>query len=334
MNTVSSVSTKGDAPHITKEQPVDAQGLNVGVGFLPIDIGRIIFTEAKTNLDSMALVCKNWVALADEDKFLKILRDITPEISGVKEWKERIKVIKICDEIRIPREAYRIIAEGALLTFMPQEVSVLNENKEEEVVSLNSLEAIGRLFKNPITDLEKGYATNSWFDAIREERPLQKPHWVCLKTKVIGKSMDFEQQLKLVEEEDKKAYGDNSAMDPAKKKSLASENFGKEARKKPRQIIHISEPIDTMASALMAYAKSGNKIRHYVWDFKNKIFDSVRVGKKTDTFRLWVAFASSGFYVESYYGDGCDSAVGRVGFVCARKSFGLGNNGFGKCIIQ
>lgn len=116
MNAMSLVS-KVDTSHMAKEQSLEAQGLNVGLGFLPIDIGRLIFMEAKTNLDSMALVCKNWVVLADEDKFLEILRDITPEISGVREWKEHVKVIKICDEIRIPREAYRIIEEGALLTF-------------------------------------------------------------------------------------------------------------------------------------------------------------------------------------------------------------------------
>ncbi len=133
--------------------------------------------------------------------------------------------------------------------------------------------------------------------------------------------MDFEDQLKLVEEEDEKAYGDNSAMDiesseiPVRKKSFASENFGEKARENPRQIIKISEPIDTMASALMAYAKSGNKIRDYDWDSS-----IVRVGKKMDKYRFLLGFAPSGFLVHP---SGFDLADVTVGFVCARKSFGL-----------
>ena len=90
-----------------------SSGYAEGLGFgekrvLPIDIGRIIFTYAKANLDSIALVNKNWVALADEDTYREMLRASTPEISGVKEWKKCVKVVKIVDELPIPRQIYEI----------------------------------------------------------------------------------------------------------------------------------------------------------------------------------------------------------------------------------
>ena len=45
----------------------------------------------------------------------------------------------------------------------------------------------------------------------------------------------------------------------------------------------------------MAYAKSGNKIRHFILD--DKVYDLVRVNEKTDEKRIWLGFASSGLYV-------------------------------------
>jgi hypothetical protein len=316
-----SLVSKVDTPHIAKEQSLEAQGLDFGdIGFLPIDIGRFIFTFSKTNLDSMALVSKNWVALTDEDKFLKILRDITPEISGVKEWKECAKVIKIVDEIRIPREAYRIIEEGALLTFIPQEVTVINENKEEEVVPLNSLKAIGKLFKKPITDLETCFS-GVWEEVIEQERPLQKPHWVCLSTQAIGHdkfSFVNDDQLKCAEDEDKKAYGDNS--NPASNQNKARANFGKQARENScQQIIKVSELIDTVASALLAYAKSENKMRLFPFDYAEGPGNMVRVMEKIDKSPLWLCFERSGLHIES---GSPDCADGCIGIACARKSFG------------
>ena len=103
-----------------------------------------------------------------------------------------------------------MFAEGWIFTFIPKEVAVINENGKEEIVPFNSLEALGKLFKKPITDLETGFKQNSWAEAIEEPRKLEAPHWVGIKLNVIGKSLTYKQQLKLAEEEDNKAYADHS----------------------------------------------------------------------------------------------------------------------------
>jgi hypothetical protein len=305
--------------HITQPVKVSSgyiEGLDFGERrFLPIDIGRIIFTYAKANLDSMALVNKNWVSLADEDICREMLRASTPEISGVKEWKECVKVVKIVDELPIPRQIYREVEEGWIFTFIPKEVTVLNEHSEEEIVPLNSLEALGKLFKKPITDLETGFTTYSWTNAIKEPRKLEEPHWAGIKPKVIGKYLTYQQQLKLAEEEDTKVYGDNSIA----KNAVAAHSGEKAKENKRKQVIKVSDLIDTAASALMAYAKSGNKIRYFVWDRKNNVYDLVRVNEQTDERRIWLGFAPSGLSVNYDYVYAHDN----VGFACARKSIGL-----------
>jgi hypothetical protein len=110
-----------------------------------------------------------------------------------------------------------------------------------------------------------------------------------------------------------------SSDNPATKEVSASANFGKQARENPRQIIKISDLIDAAACALMAYAKSGNKIRHFAMDDKNKVYHLVRVNEQTDKRRLWLRFAPSGLFVLNFY----DFADDSVGIALARKSFGL-----------
>jgi hypothetical protein len=296
-------------------------GYDEGLGFgdgrvLPIEIGRIIFTYAKANLDSMALVNKNWVALADEDICREKLRASTPEISGVTDWKECVKVVKIVDELPIPRQIYRDVEEGWIFTFIPREVTVINKNKEEEVVPLNSLEVIGKLFKKPITDLETPFNPDSWIAAIKEPTKLEAPHWAGIKPKVIGKSMTYQQQLKLAEEIDNKVHADHTGA----KEAIAAHSAEKAKDNKRKQVIKVSDLIDTAASVFIAYAKSGNKIRHFVWDLDNEEYDLVRVNGKMDECQIGLGFAPSGL---SVFHTCFASQRGHVGFVCARKSFGL-----------
>ncbi len=313
-------------PQIVPKKSQEAVEINFGAScFLPIELGRLIFTHARTNLDSMALVCKNWVALADEDQFLKILRGIYPDISGVKEWKERIKVIKICKEIPIPREVYRIIEEGGgLLTFIPEEVTVINNNGNEEVVRLNKLKTVGQLFKKPITDLETCFGE---LDSTIDERDTEprKSHWVYLKTEVIAINVNRIGHVKAAKEEDLKAYGysDQSAKEIGvcenRVKNLAWSNFTKKTQENPRQIIQISEPIDTAVSVLMAYQKSENTKRHYGWVNPEKNDVSVRVTGGLDAKTYWFHFAPEGLNIWPYY----DIANQGMGIACARKSFGI-----------
>jgi hypothetical protein len=308
---------------IKKEQLLESQGLQWREGCsLPIDIGRIIFTYAKSNLDYMALVSKNWVALAEDKKCLEMIRACTPEISGVNDWQERIKVNKIVDELPIPRCIYREVEEGWIYTFVPKEVTVINGKGEEVIVKINTLRALGDLFKKPITDLETGFIKDPWTEAIEEPRTTEEPHWVGIKPKVIGKKLAYIQQLKLAEEEDIKAYGDNSAMDidspeVTDEDSAATQSVEQVKQNKRQQVIKISDLIDTAATAFMVYTKSGNKIRLFVIDDENKVYDLVRVNEQTNEQRIWLGFASSGLSVSIHF----DSANAYVGFVFARKSF-------------
>ena len=83
-------------------------------------------------------------------------------------------------------------------------------------------------------------------------------------------------------------------------------------------MIKVSDLIDTAASAFMAYVKSGNKIRYFVMDDTNKVYDLVRVNEHTDECLIWLGFDPSGLFVTV----GCDFAIISVGFACARKYFG------------
>ena len=71
----------------------------------------------------MALVCKNWQAMADDEVFRKKIRP--PQAFGTKEWKEYLGVEAV-EEPRLPRRAYGDLEnEGGLLTFIPDNVKRL-----------------------------------------------------------------------------------------------------------------------------------------------------------------------------------------------------------------
>lgn len=130
--------------------------------------------------------------------------------------------------------------------------------------------------------------------------------------------------MKLAEEEDNKAYGDNSAMEidtsgVTKENSAAAKPVEQVKQNKRKQVIKISDLIDTAATAFMAYAKSGNKVRLFVIDSKNEEYDLVRVNEQTNECPIRLGFAPSGLAVDfNFY----VIAHVNVGFVFARKSFG------------
>ena len=138
-----------------------------------------------------------------------MLRASTQEISGVKEWKACVKVVKIVDELPLPRRIYREVEEGWIFTFIPKKSQCSMKMERKKVCQLNSLEALGKLFKKPITDLETDFTQDSCRKTIKEPRKLEEPHWAGIKPKVIGKKLTYQQQLKLAEEEDNKVYADN-----------------------------------------------------------------------------------------------------------------------------
>ncbi len=197
---------------------------------LPMDVARIIFQNLKADLPSVALVCKNWKALADDEVFRKMIRP--PQAFGSKEWNDYIKV-DAGIELPLPRRAYGDLEnDDGLLTFIPESVKVI---KNGEKVSLDSLEAIGDLAKKPITDLTSSNNYDSWPDIIKEIIKLEKPHWVWIKKEVIGRNLQYSEQQELARKENSMACGAN-----------------------------ISGLIDTAVSVIMEYVRT--KERNFMWN--------------------------------------------------------------------
>ena len=57
---------------------------------LPLEIQCIIFQNAKVELPNLALVCKNWKAIVDDNRFRETIRPA--KAFGSREWKEYIGV--------------------------------------------------------------------------------------------------------------------------------------------------------------------------------------------------------------------------------------------------
>ena len=82
---------------------------------LPMDVVRIIFQDRKTDLPALALVCRNWKAMADDEVFREMIRPV--QAFGTKEWQKYIGV-DAGAEPRLPRRAYGDLEiEGGL--FLP-----------------------------------------------------------------------------------------------------------------------------------------------------------------------------------------------------------------------
>ncbi len=253
---------------------------------LPIDLFPRIFQDLKVDLPSVAMVCKNWKALADDGEFRKMIRPA--QAFGAQEWKEYIGV-DVGEEPCLPRRAYGDLQkEGGLLTFIPEKVKVIENGNE---VLLDNLEVIGKLVGNPKKGNKTGYAQGSLQELISEKRKQEKPHWVWIKKEVIGRNKTYVQQQELVaKEENKKALG-----------------------------AKISGLIDTAISVFMEYVRSGEQI--FVWDPPvNGQRTWVRVNEQTRGYRIGLGFAPSGLYVYYFhYG----SVNASVAVAPSRKSIGF-----------
>ena len=227
---------------------------------LPLDVTRIIFQNARADLHKLALVCKDWRNLADD----KVLREaIRPaKAFGSCEWKEYIGV-DAGEELPLPRRVYGDMERGNYyLTFIPESVKVMQEKENVDDVSmdievvkevpLDNLEVIGKLVANSIKGNKIGYVRGSWQRPIQEKRKLEKPHWVLISKKVIGRNRTYVEQQELV------------------------------ARKETRA--KISGLMDTAISIFMEYVRSGE--RNFVWDPPvNGQITYVRVNEQTNKIR-------------------------------------------------
>ncbi len=257
----------------------------IGQSPLPIDAARIIFQNLKGDLHSLALVCKNWQALADDEVFYKMIRP--NQAFGTKEWKEYLGVDAV-EEPQLPRRAYGDLEkEGGLLTFIPDKVKRLNKNGKVEEMILDNLEAIGQLVENPQKGHKTGYCPNSGRGLLLVKRKLETPHWVWIRKEVIGNNKTYTQVQALAIEESKKIPGAN-----------------------------ISGSIDFAISVFMEYVRSGKP--NFISDplVKNKR-TYLRIKETAEQCPIFLGIASSDLAVGHYF----DCISNSLGIVFAWKSF-------------
>ncbi len=236
---------------------------------LPIDVVPIIFQNLKTDLPSVALVCKKWKTMADD----KLVREkIRPaQAFGVQEWNDYIGV-DAGKEPPLPRRAYETLEkEGGLLTFIPQTVKVTKENGIVEIVTLDNLEAIGNLVENPKKGHSTRYSIVSWKKAFEEKTKPENPHWVWIKKDVCGRGKWYDTQQEIAKQ----------------------------------MKVSVSGLIDTVISVFMEYIRSGE--RNFIWDPVNFKWTNARVNDIIDGFR-WISlsFTPTGLRVIHDRGDGGD----------------------------
>ena len=181
--------------------PISTQPLSDPIGPLPMDVARIIFQNLKTELPSMALVCKSWKALADDDVFRKMIHPI--EAFGAQQWQECIGV-DAGEEPLLPRRAYADMENGGhMLTFIPEKVTVRNEDEMAEEIALDNMEKIQKLVNCP----KNGHKMNfNFFTAglslneyhieqfLNKKRTQEKPHWVLISKELTGIAKSYEDQ--------------------------------------------------------------------------------------------------------------------------------------------
>ncbi len=264
----------------------EVQSMVDPIGQIPMDVARIIFQNLKTELSSMALVCKSWKALADDKVFRKMIQPV--QAFGAQEWREYIGV-DAGEEPLLPRRAYVDMEKyGGLLTFIREKVKVIENGKE---VLLDNLVIIGKLVGNPKKGNKTGYNHNSRQEVIYERRKQEKPHWVWIKKEVIGRHKTYDEQQELV----------------AKEENITAAGA------------HISGLIDTVISLFMEYVRSGKRI--FDWHPASNVNGRctyVRVNEERGVFRLGLAFSPLGLDVFAHH----DRALDYIGVAPSWKSFG------------
>ncbi len=141
---------------------------------LPEDVLRIIFQNLKSDLPSVALVCRDWKEIVDANDFRDMIHPI--EAFGSREWKEYIGV-DAGEHPRLPRRVYGDLEKASyMLTFIPEKVTLFDDE-----VYLDNLEFIGKLVENP----KKGNKMSCHdFCTKRVRANHEKPHWVMINKNV------------------------------------------------------------------------------------------------------------------------------------------------------
>lgn len=189
---------------ISNDMPLDLKVSETNS--LTRDIALIILLSLKTELQNVALVCKNWKAFADNRTFRD--RIYPSQAFGATEWKEYLSAHAEKEPL-LPRRAYGDMEAGDyLLTFIPKNLKVPTTGGKVRRVRINNLAAIANLVKKPKKGNEIGLSCDSgWNGDCKNIIGLEKPHWVLIDKEAVGKNKTYQQQQMEAEKSQVKISG-------------------------------------------------------------------------------------------------------------------------------
>lgn len=161
---------------------------------LPLDVISIILKNLPgTMFPDLALVCKPWKVIVDNDDFLnKMLTP--PNFNGPQRWLEYTKA-NVGEAPALPRWVYKCMRKGGhMLTYIPETVKILNADGTEKEVSINSLEVVGNLFTHTINGRTIGIDPLST-DAIQMVIHTEKGYWALISKKATDQYLDYNEQV-------------------------------------------------------------------------------------------------------------------------------------------
>lgn len=254
---------------------------------LPIDVARIIFSLAKTNLPALACVSKKWKELAYDEQLYKMI--VPAQRFGEGAWKKYIG--DPGKEILLPLCVFKDIENGeGWLTLVPEKVKMTNKDGTINEVEIDP-EIMETIVENPKEGHKTGYHQDAWRRAIEEKIKPEKMHWVWIRKVPIGSGENFTEQQRLAREQ---STGKN-------------ETKGAD----------VSGFLDTIVTVFMEKIRSGESC--LAIGPVNDIYTWIRVKDQTkDGIRKALGFSAAGLVVGHFY----DKAFVGVAVVVARKSFG------------
>lgn len=178
--------------NVQYREQLQANSANQNQGYwssLPAEIAWIIFKDCKADLPSLALTCKGWTDLADNNEFRDRIRPA--QLFGKNEWEELIKVKIEEEELPLPRCIYKDIEKSkSFVTYIPEKVYKITDDKSDVVV-LDNVEKIDSLLTPILKTLkytEGVLITETTTKKISELTIENRTHWVCLEAKILYQS--------------------------------------------------------------------------------------------------------------------------------------------------
>jgi F-box associated protein len=252
---------------------------------LPLDVIPNILTKLPaTKLSELALVCKGWNSIVTEDYYFPNKMIPPPNFNGPQSWKEYTKG-EVGKAPLLPRWVFKCMEKGEhMLTFIPETVTLKEEDGTEWVVPINSLKNIGELFANTINKRKIGFSPQSSSKAINNIIiPSEKGHWVLISKKAFGRDLNYQGQV------------------------VEAEKIG----------ANMSGSIDTVISLFMEYLRTGEL--HLLGKPSDEKGQSTWVRVDAIKNRLYLGFVPFGLRVdEGYFSSYADV---QVAFAPARKFF-------------